>query len=124
MTPEDLEKLLVLAEQTKARDLAAYAQQVQQKQALEQARAELDARRQGGADFVALARWQNWVSREQARLAAAIREIGEAMDESRARAVRASARVQALEMLLERARLAALRQSRRRAEQNGVPPDA
>ncbi len=124
MTPEDLEKLLVLAEQTKARDLAAYAQQVQQKQALEQARAELDARRQGGADFVALARWQNWVSREQARLAAAIREIGEAMGESRARAVRASARVQALEMLLERARLAALRQSRRRAEQNGVPPDA
>ncbi len=124
MTPEDLEKLLVLAEQAKARDLAVYAQQVQEKQALEQARAELDARRQGSAAFVALARWQNWVCRERERLTAELQRIGEAMDDSRARAVRASARVQALEMLLERARLAALRQNRRRAEQNGVPPDA
>lgn len=125
MTPEELQKLLGLAEQGKTRALAEHAARLQDCAALAQERAALaEGMQAGGGDFTALARWQNWIQAEKRRLDQALQQAEMAAEESRKRALHASARVQALDILLERARAVALRQNRRRAEQNGVPPDA
>ncbi len=127
MTPAEIRKLLALAEQGKSRDLALYAQQVQaaeavaaRKQALLQGLRETPALQ----DYAASARWQRWSEQEMRRLQTESRRIEVEKEARRKTASTAVARVQALELLLEKARKADIQQARRRAEQNGVPPDA
>ena len=127
MTPAEIRKLLALAEQGKSRDLALYAQQMQaaeavaaRKQALLQGLRETPALQ----DYAASARWQRWSEQEMRRLQTESRRIEVEKEARRKTAATAVARVQALELLLEKARKADIQQARRRAEQNGAPPDA
>jgi len=127
VTPAEIRKLLALAEQGKSRDLALYAQQVQAAEAVSaRKQALLEGLRETPAlqDYAASARWQRWSEQEMRRLQAESRRIEVEKEARRKTAATAVARVQALELLLEKALKADIQQARRRAEQNGVPPDA
>lgn len=129
MTPAEIRKLLPLAEQGKSRDLALYAKWMQalERIAAEQAALEQKSRsfaQVDGQDFGATARWQNWAQQQTRRLLVEAQQATVEKEACRKQAVTSAARVQALELLLQQARAAELLQHRRRAEQNGVPPDA
>ncbi len=129
MTADDLRRLLVLAQKMQQRDLAYFAACLRERRALEQAGSDLRARAfhpatVAGQDLAVVARWQNWTGQRLGELADELARAQARQEESRRRAQTAAARVQALETLLQRAEFRALQKNRRRAEQNGVPPDA
>lgn len=129
MKPVEIEKLIALAEEHKARDLSAYAERMQKvnaiKRSIEDLKADIRQISLGSRnDFVVIARWQGWAEQKQQRLEHDVFEAVQAAEELRHVAVKSSARVHALEILLKKSRHEQLQLHRRRAEQNGMPPDA
>jgi len=129
VTPAQVRKLIPLAEHGKSRDMDNYARKCIK---VEEIRGEIDVIRAGkrqydpsnGGDFNALARWQRWVDAEISKLGSQ-HQISESEKEAaRLVAIKSAAKVQALESLLKRALKEELVRKRRRAEQNGQPPDA
>ncbi|MBL4872818.1 MAG: hypothetical protein JKY41_05345 [Rhodobacteraceae bacterium] len=129
MTPTEVRKLISLAEHGKTRDIAIFARaccklDVLQTQ-IEALRA--DKHRHGlsrGGDLNALARWQRWAESEIDKLQSHHQEAISEKETARLVAVRSAAKVQALEILLKKALKEEILIKRRRAEQNGQPPDA
>lgn len=129
MTPSDIRKLISLAEHGKTRDLAIYAKSCKR---LEDLGLQTDAiranKRQNavvsGGNFKNAALWQQWADAEIQKLQ--VKQLAEIVEKEHFRqiAFKSSAKVQALEMLLKTALKELLLTNRRRAEQNGLPPDA
>ncbi len=129
MTPSEIRKLVELAEYGKTKDLAIYANHVQKTEAISRKIHDLnaDVRRNAlssGHDLAVSARWHAWAESEQQKLEGKAHEAAHDKELARKLAVKSSARVQALEMLLKKALAEQLILNRRRAEQNNVPPDA
>ena len=129
MNPTEVRKLVALAEHGKSRDMAIYAQACNK---LEGLQAQIDAlhadkRQHGlssGGDLNALARWQRWAEAEIDKLRSQHNEAAREKEVARQVAVKSVAKVQALEILLKKALKEDILIKRRRAEQNGQPPDA
>ncbi len=129
MTPTEVRKLISLAEHGKTRDLAVYAQACSK---LEGLQAQINVMRadkrqydlSSGGDLNALARWQRWAEAEINQLQSQQHEATGEKEAARMIAVRSVAKVQALEILLKKALKEEILIKRRRAEQNGQPPDA
>lgn len=129
MTPAEIRKLQSLAEQGKARDLARFASALRYREDLVQQVTDIqaDSHRNSLADgneFGVIARWQQWATQETHRLESEARQTSLEIEEFRLIAAKSSAKVNALEILLEKSLKAQLLNDRRRAEQNGVQPDA
>lgn len=129
MTPAEIQRLVPLVEQAKARDLAVFSATLREIEDLEQKITALhhDMQRNSLADtnnFAVIARWQNWADAEVDQLERAVSVAKQASEAARKVALRSSAKVRAVEMLLKTALKEQLQTNRRRAEQNGVPPDA
>lgn len=129
MTPAEIRKLQSLAEQGKARDLARFASALRHHEGLIQQIDDIraDGHRNSlaaGNDFGVIARWQQWATQETKRLESEARQASLEIEELRLIAVKSSAKVNALEILLEKSLKAQLLNARRRAEQNGIQPDA
>ena len=129
MTPTEVQKLISLAEHGKTRDITIYAQACSKLDSLQSQIDMLHAdKRQhdlsGGGDLNALARWQRWAETEINILQSQHHEATGVKEAARQIAVKSVAKVQALEILLKKALKEELLIKRRRAEQNGQPPDA
>ena len=129
MTPSDIRKLISLVEHGKNRDLATYAKSCERfdETARQIESIQIDKRQNAVVSeghFKALALWQRWAETELRKKL--VQQQTEALEKERLRQVafKSSAKVQALEMLLKTALKEQLSTSRRRAEQNGVSPDA
>ncbi|PCJ74534.1 MAG: hypothetical protein COA53_09170 [Rhodobacteraceae bacterium] len=129
MTPTEVRKLISLAEHGKTRDMAIYAQYCGKLDAL-QAQIDCvhtDKRKHDlsrGGDLNTFARWQRWAGAEIAKLQSQHYDAKAEKEAARLVALRSVAKVQALEILLKRALKEEVMTKRRRAEQNGQPPDA
>ena len=129
MTPTEVRKLISLAEHGKTRDMAIYAQTCRKLDGLQ---AQIDDLRtekhkhdlSRGGDLGTLARWQRWADAEIAKLQSQHYDAKAEKEAARLVALRSVAKVQALEILLKRALKEEAMTKRRRAEQNGQPPDA
>ncbi len=129
MTPTEVRKLISLAEHGKIRDMAIYAQTCRKLDGLQ---AQIDGVRADkqehdlsrGGDLNALARWERWTEAEITKLQSQHQEIEAEKETTRLVALRSVAKVQALEILLKKALKEEILINRRRAEQNGQPPDA
>ncbi len=129
MTPTEVRKLISLAEHGKTRDMAIYAQACSKLDGL-QAQIDglfADKHQHGlsrGSDLNTLARWQRWTEAEITKLQSQHQDIETEKEAARLVALRSAAKVQALEILLKKALKEEVLINRRRAEQNGQPPDA
>ena len=129
MAPAEVRKLIALAEHGKTRDMAIYAQ-ISRK--LDDLHSKIEAlnveKNQRGlsssGDFNVLARWRRWAEVEIGKLQAASQKAAKEKEGARQIAIRSVAKVQALEILLKKALKEELVLKRRRAVQNGQPPDA
>ena len=129
MTPTEVQKLIALAEHGKTRDMAIYAHACSK---LEDIRARIDVLNadkhkyglSGDDNLNAHARWQHWAEAEDNKLESQHQEAVEEKETARQIAVKSVAKVQALEILLKKALKEEILIKRRRAEQNGQPPDA
>jgi len=129
MTPTEVRKLIMLAEHGKTRDLATYAQVCKN---LDDLKVQIntlhaDKRQQtlsNGGDLNTLARWQRWVEVEINKLRTQHHNAEGEKEAARLVAVKSFAKVQALEILLKKSLKEEILTKRRRAEQNGQPPDA
>ena len=125
----EVRKLVALAEHGKSRDMAIYAQACGK---LEGLQAQIDAlhadKRQhslsSDGDLNALARWLRWSEAEIGKFQSQHTEAAMEKEAARKVAVKSVAKVQALETLLKKALKEDILIKRRRAEQNGQPPDA
>lgn len=127
MTPADIRKLQDLAEQGKLRDLAIYSKFVQRHGDIMRQVDDLQARvdnNEDTSDLTALVRWESWAERERTKLVAMADAMHVEKENARKVAVKSAAKVEALGILLKDALKAQLILNRRRAEQNGMPPDA
>ena len=129
MTPIQVRKLVSLAEHGKTRDITIYAQACRKLDDLETQIKMLNADKRkhvlsSGGDFNALARWQHWVVVAINKLQSQHHEAAAKNEVARLSAVKSAAKVQALEILLKKALKEEVLIKRRRAEQNGQPPDA
>lgn len=129
MTPAEIRKLQALAEQGKARDLAKFASAKRHRERLIQQVDDIraDGHRNSlaaGNEFGVIARWQQWAVLETKRLESEARQASLEIEGLRLIAAKSSAKVNAMEILLKKSLKAQLLNDRRRAEQNGVPPDA
>lgn len=127
MTPADIRKLQGLAEQGKLRDLAIYSKFVQRHgdimRQLDDLRARVD-NNEDTSDLTALVRWESWAERERLKLVVLADAMDAEKEAARKVAVKSAAKVEALGILLKDVLKAQLMLNRRRAEQNGMPPDA
>ena len=129
MTTTEVRKLIALADHGKTRDMAIYASACSK---LDDLQAQIDAlhtdKRQhslsSAGDFNAIARWQRWAEAEINKLQSKLHNTAEEKEQARKVAVKSVAKVQALDILLKKALKEELLINRRRAEQNGQPPDA
>lgn len=129
MTPSEIRKLISLAEHGKTRDIAIYAKACGK---LEDTLAKISAlnadKRQhslaSGSNFNAIALWQRWAEGEANKLESQHLDASREKETARQIAVKSLAKVQALEILLKKALKEDVLIKRRRAEQNGQPPDA
>lgn len=129
MKPNQIRKLIDLAENGKTRDVALFVKASNECRELKE---QLDLfQTQIGQhgfndkmDFNAIARWQRWNDVETKRLHTRISKAVESKSKSRKIAAKSAAKVQVLETLLKKALKVELQANRRRAEQNGQPPDA
>lgn len=129
MTPSEIRKLINLAEQGKTRDIALFASVSRQHNELLHKLGALQSQNRkhnllNTMDFNAVARWKRWNEVEITNLQARIYAVLEEKDSARKVAAKSAAKVQALEFLLKKALKVELQKNRRRAEQNGQPPDA
>jgi hypothetical protein len=109
--------------------MAIYAQACSKLEGVQIKMDALDAdKRQHGlssdGDLNALARWQRWAEIEIGKLRSQHTEAAKGKEVARQVAVKSVAKVQALEILLKKALKEDVLIKRRRAEQNGQPPDA
>lgn len=129
MTPSEIRKLISLAEHGKTRDIAIYAKACGK---LEDTLAKISAlnadKRQhslaSGSNFNTIALWQRWAEGEANKLESQHLDASREKEAARQIAVKSLAKVQALEILLKKALKEDVLIKRRRAEQNGQPPDA
>jgi len=129
LTPTEVRKLIALAEHGKTRDMAIYAELSRKLDDLYSKIEALNAEKNqhglsNSGDFNVLARWQRWADIEISKLQAASQKAAKEKDAARQIAIKSVAKVQGLETLLEKALKEELVLKRRRAEQNGQPPDA
>lgn len=129
MTPSEIRKLIDLAEQGKTRDIALFASVFRQHNELLNQFGTLQSQNRkhclhSTMDFNAVARWKRWNESEIKNLQARINAFSERQEAARKVAAKSAAKVQALEFLLKKALKVELQKNRRRAEQNGQPPDA
>jgi len=126
MTPAALIKLQSMAVQVEMRAMAALRRALDDVAQLHASQAALDATQAelyGAETMVVGAAYGDWLRVEQGRITQALRK-----SEALAQAARGGARLslsrrQVLDGLLKQAKGEALMLERRRAEQNGVPPD-
>lgn len=129
MRSNQIRKLIDLAENGKTRDVALFVKASNECRDLVE-QLELIQKQIGQhkfndeIDFSAIARWQRWNDAETKRLHARISEAVESKSKSRKIATKSAAKVQVLETLLKKALKVEVQANRRRAEQNGQPPDA
>lgn len=126
MTPQALKQLQSMAAQVEKRDLAALRMARDRLDRLQAAQAALDATQAdlyGAESLVVGAAYGDWLHLELARLRSAIARAEAALETARTGAGRSFARRQLLDGLLKHARYEGLMQERRRAEQNGMPPE-
>ena len=107
MTPAEIRKLQSLAEQGKARDLARFASALRHHEGLVRQIAEIQADGHryslaAGNNFSVIARWQSWATHETKRLEAEAQQALLGTEEIRLLAVKSSAKVNALEILMEK----------------------
>ena len=129
MTPTEVRKLITLADHGKTRDLAIYTSACS---TLDDLQAQIDALHteirqhslSSEGNFNAIARWQRWAEVEINKLRSKLHNTAEEKEQARKVAVKSVAKVQTLEILLKKAQKEKLLINRRRAEQNGQPPDA
>lgn len=129
MTAEELGKLLHLAEQKKARDLASYATSLHK---IEGFKAEIsaltDKKHHIGTHstdaVLVVARWNIWADKQIQHFEILINATRQEAEILRAQAAKSTGKVLGIEMLQEKVALEYKLLQRRRAEQNGVPPDA
>lgn len=129
MTPLEVRKLIALAEHGKTRDMAIYAQACSKLEGVQTQIDALNANKRkydmsGGDNLNALARWQRWARLEANRLQSQHHDAAREKETARQVAMKSVAKVQALETLLKKALKEEVMIKRRRAEQNGQPPDA
>lgn len=129
MTLAEIEKLRALAEQAKLRDVAAYVSVSGDLEKIDhQIRTLGIERRNKGLvtanDFKSIAVWQRWAESEMTKLEHSRNHVALEKEQRRHEAMRSSAKVRSLEMLSKKASKEAVLQNRKRAEQNGLPPDA
>ncbi len=129
MTLAEIEKLRALAEQAKLRDVAAYVSVSGDLEKIDhQIRTLGIERRNKGLvtanDFKSIAVWQRWAESEMTKLEHRRHHVALKKEQRRHEAMRSSAKVRSLEMLSKKASKEAVLQNRKRAEQNGLPPDA
>lgn len=129
MTPSEIRKLIDLAEQGKTRDIALYAHISRQHNELLNQLGALQSQNRkhclkNTMDFSAVARWKRWNEIEVTNLHARANTVLKNKESARKVAAKSAAKVQALEYLLKKALKVELQINRRRAEQNGQPPDA
>lgn len=129
MNPTEVRKLIGLAEHGKTRDMAIYAKACRK---LENIQAQITALNTDklqlylshGGDPSSLARWQRWADIKVEKLESQQQSAVQEKEAARQVAVKSVAKVQALEALHKKALKKDLIIKRRRAEQNGQPPDA
>ncbi len=129
MKSSDINKLIDLAEIGKTRDIALFAKINRECSDLKAQCETIQMRNrqdslQGTTDFNAIARWQRWNESEITRLHDRIGALTDEKGVARKIAAKSAAKVQALEILLKKSVKTDLQTNRRRAEQNGQPPDA
>jgi len=129
LTPTEVRKLISLAEHGKTRDITIYAKACDKLEDTLTKISVLEAdKRQhslaSGSNFNAIALWQRWAEGEASKLEAQHLEASSDKEAARQIAVKSLAKVQALEILLKKALKEDVLIKRRRAEQNGQPPDA
>lgn len=129
MTPTEIQKLINLAEHGKTRDIAIYAGTCSKLDRLQKKILSLQADiRKGvgreGENLNAHARWQHWAQLEEGKLKQKYSGAEDEKEAARQVAMKSVAKVQALEILLKKSLKEDILLKRRRAEQNGQPPDA
>ena len=129
MTPAEIEKLRALAEQAKLRDVAAYVRISGDLEMIDHQIRTLTAERRKHSlattqDFRSIATWQRWADKEMAKLVETSGHIAMEKERCRNEALQSSAKVQVLKFLGKKASKYVVLQNRKRAEQNGRPPDA
>ena len=125
MKTSELKKLLDLASRAKDRDLAMFL-------ALKTAREELsneanDIKQKSAVvdgNFGASLQWQSWRLRKLADLDRKIADASAREEDVRAIAQKSAAKVEAIKSLIKKSSAIELHDDRRRAEQDGLPPDA
>jgi len=129
LTPIEVRKLISVVEHGKTRDIAIYALASNkldglqaQIEALHEQKHQLGLSR--GSDLNALDRWQRWAESEIGKLQYHHQAALGEKEAARLVAVKSTAKVLALEILLNKAVKNDIMVKRRRAEQNGLPPDA
>lgn len=129
MTPPEVSKLIVLAEHGKTRDMAIYAAACQKLEGIQAQIAAvntdiLQLHLSHDSDLNTVARWQRWAEAEVKKMQSLQQSAAHEKEAARKVAVTSVAKVQALEALLKKALKEDVLIKRRRAEQNGQPPDA
>ncbi|MGE4610071.1 MAG: hypothetical protein AAED33_01490 [Paracoccaceae bacterium] len=128
MVPNEIQSLVDITQQIKIRDITKYAGICR---AIEEMQKQIgaisaDKHRQiiCGADLHSFAKWQRWSDTEIEKLRTKIQETANEKEAARKLAANSQAKVQVLELLLKKARSEQIQKARRRAEQDGRPPDA
>lgn len=127
MKTAELKKLLDLANRAKDRDLAAYSAL---RNACEALLEEADNIKQKSSvqnideNLGASLQWQSWILRKLADLDHKITAANQQEEASRTVAQKSAAKVEAITFLIKKSAAIELRDDRRRAEQDGLPPDA
>ena len=129
MTPTEVRKLKSLAEHGKTRDMAIYAQTCSKLEAIQKKINALRAEKHrlslpSDTDLNTNALWQRWAESEIDKMRLQHQDVETEKEAARQIALKSVAKVQALEMLLKKALKEETLIMRRRAEQNGQPPDA
>ena len=125
MKTAELKKLLDLANRAKDRDLAVFSAFKTAREALSKEAADIKHKSAAeGADAVASLQWQSFSLRKLAELETKIAAASAQEEDARAIAQKSAAKVEAIKFLIKKSSVIELHDNRRRAEQDGLPPDA
>ena len=125
MKTAELKKLLDLAERAKERDLAVFSAFRSAREALADEAANIKRKSATeSADIGASMQWQSWSLRKLAELDVKIAAAVEQEESARSIAQKSAAKVEAIIFLIKKSTAIELHDDRRRAEQDGLPPDA
>lgn len=126
MKTVELKKLLNLADRAKDRDLAAFSilKLAREKLSSEAADIKQKSSVSNSEANAASLQWQSWSLRKLAELDQKIAKAGGDEETARLIAQKSAAKVEAIKFLLKKSAAIELHDNRRRAEQDGLPPDA